>query len=84
MNIEKKINSQDILNAIDLNKINHSDKKKRGRPKKNLQSINPPNISKININNATDEMEEIILHLPITKSDIQVAGRHRNHIYPSK
>ena len=47
MNIEKKINSQDILNAIDLNKINFTDKKKRGRPKKSQQLINPT-ISKIN------------------------------------
>ena len=29
-----KINSQDILNAIDLNKIDCLVKKKRGRPKK--------------------------------------------------
>jgi len=70
MSIDKKINSQDILNAIDLNKINFTDKKKRGRPKKSQQLINPT-ISKINISNVTDEQEEIILHLPITKSDIQ-------------
>ena len=70
MNIENKINSQDILNAIDLNKINSSGQKKRGRPKKSQQMLNPP-VSKININNVSDELEEIILHLPITKLDIQ-------------
>jgi hypothetical protein len=31
---EIEINSQDILNAIDLNKINQNEKKRRGRPKK--------------------------------------------------
>ena len=71
MSVDKKINYQDILNAIDLNKINFTDKKKRGRPKKSQQLINPTSISKINISNVPDEQEEIILHLPITKSDIQ-------------
>jgi hypothetical protein len=71
MNLETKINSQEILNAIDLGKINLSDKKKRGRPKKSQQIINP-NSSKIKINDAIFEQEEIILHLPgISSSDIK-------------
>jgi len=70
MNIDRKINSQDILNAIDLNKINFSDKKKRGRPKKSQQLISP-SITKIKLNDSFTEQEEIILHLPISRSDIQ-------------
>jgi hypothetical protein len=71
MNIDKKINSQDILNAIDLNKINFSDKKKRGRPKKSQQIMNNNSMSKIKLNETFNELEEIILHLPISRSDIQ-------------
>ncbi len=70
MNIDNTINSEDILNAIDLNKINHIDKKKRGRPKKSQQLINPP-VSKMVINDIFNENEEIILHLPISHKDIQ-------------
>ena len=40
---ENKIDSQEILNAIDLGKINLTDKKKRGRPKKSQQIMNPSN-----------------------------------------
>ena len=72
MSLDKKINSQEILNAIDLGKINLSDKKKRGRPKKSQQLINPSSSSsKLKINDALFEQEEIILHLPISSSDIQ-------------
>ena len=71
MNLETKINSQEILNAIDLGKINLSDKKKRGRPKKSQQLLNPTS-SKIKINDVLFEQEEIILHLSgISSYDIQ-------------
>ena len=40
MSDTEKINSQDILNAIDLNKINQNEKKRRGRPKK-TQMLSP-------------------------------------------
>jgi hypothetical protein len=70
MSLENKINSQEILNAIDLGKINLTDKKKRGRPKKSQQIINPT-LSKVKINNVLFEQDEIILHLPISSSDIQ-------------
>ena len=70
MNLETKINSQEILNAIDLGKINLTDKKKRGRPKKSQQLINPTS-NKVKINNVMFEQDEIILHLPIFNSDIQ-------------
>lgn len=65
------MNAQDILNAIDLNKINLQEKKKRGRPKKSNQQIS--NVPKIrNLTNNDEEVEdEIILHLPISKKDIE-------------
>lgn len=75
---EKQINSQEILNAIDLGKINLTDKKKRGRPKKSQQIINPTS-SKIKINEVLFEQEEIILHLPgISSSDINVLKNTEN------
>lgn len=70
MSLEGNINSQEILNAIDLGKINFNDKKKRGRPKKTQQLINPI-INKTKINTSTFDQDEIILHLPISASDIQ-------------
>jgi hypothetical protein len=69
---ENKIDSQEILNAIDLGKINLTDKKKRGRPKKSQQIMNPSN-NKLKINNAIFEQDEIILHLPISSSDINLS-----------
>lgn len=66
-----KINSQDILNSIDLNKINQIEKKKRGRPKKTHQMLTSMPKLKINSGEEEDlEEEEIILHLPISKADI--------------
>jgi hypothetical protein len=66
------IQSQDILNAIDLNKINEVVKKKRGRPKKNESMMLSG--SKIKTNNNKElynlEEEEIILHLPLSKIDL--------------
>lgn len=69
-----KLNSEEVAKLIHMDKINNTEKKKRGRPKKNQQylSSNIPKI-KININeNDNQENEEIILHLPISKSDIQL------------
>jgi hypothetical protein len=66
-----EINSQDILNAIDLNKINQIEKKKRGRPKKTHQMMT--SIPKVKIQSGEEEdleEEEIILHLPISKAEI--------------
>lgn len=66
----EKINSQDILNAIDLNKLNQVEKKKRGRPKKAQQMMTSIPKIKQNISEKDDlEEEEIILHLPISKID---------------
>ena len=65
------INSQDILNAIDLSKINQVEKKKRGRPKKTQQMIS--SVPKLKIHSGEEENledEEIILHLPISKSEL--------------
>ena len=73
-NIENSINSQDILNSIDINMLNQNEKKKRGRPKKTSQMMST--IPKLKIssnicdNNENIEEEEIILHLPISKADI--------------
>ena len=78
MDNDKKINSEDILNAIDLNKIICADKKKRGRPKKNQQYINT-SISKIKIHEPFNEEEEIILHLPISNTDIE-SYKNKNKI----
>jgi hypothetical protein len=66
-----KINSQDILNSIDLNKINQIEKKKRGRPKKTQQMLT--SIPKLKIQSGEEEdleEEEIILHLPISKAEL--------------
>lgn len=66
-----EINNQDILNAIDLNKINQIEKKKRGRPKKTQQMMSiVPKVKNQSCDEEDLEEEEIILHLPISKSDI--------------
>jgi hypothetical protein len=64
------MNAQEILNSIDLNKINLQEKKKRGRPKKTSHQLST--IPKIKTSsNIEEEIEdEIILHLPLLKSDI--------------
>jgi hypothetical protein len=69
---KNNIDSQDILDAIDLNKINHVVKKKRGRPKKKelMLSSNPKIKSTTNKETFDLEEEEIILHLPLLKSDL--------------
>ena len=67
----EEINSQDILNSIDLNKINQNEKKKRGRPKKTHQMMSIMPKVKIPSNDEEDiEEEEIILHLPISKQEL--------------
>jgi hypothetical protein len=66
------LNTEDILNSIDLNKLN-MDKKRRGRPPKSSQHSsqvvnkfkNDKNISIIN------DHDEIILHLGISSNDIK-------------
>ena len=66
-----KINYQDILNSIDLNKINQIEKKKRGRPKKTQQMLT--SIPKFKIQEGEEEdleEDEIILHLPISKAEL--------------
>ena len=66
------MNREDILNSIDLNKINHNEKKKRGRPKKSHQVVNP-NLNKYKIDkniSSLNDQDEIILHLPLTSHDI--------------
>lgn len=66
-----KINSQDILNSIDLNKINQIEKKKRGRPKKTQQMMSSiPKVKLQSGENDDMEEEEIILHLPISKTEL--------------
>ncbi|AYV80284.1 MAG: hypothetical protein Gaeavirus25_3 [Gaeavirus sp.] len=62
--------SEDLLNSIDLNKLSYADKKKRGRPKKSQQLINPSN-PKSRVLDDQSEQDEIILHLPISRYDIQ-------------
>ena len=71
MDGNQSLNTQDILDSIDMNMINMTDKKKRGRPKKNNNIINT-NLTKIKLDNPlnNNEQEEIILHLPLTKNDI--------------
>ncbi len=72
MEDSEKFNSQDILNAIDLNKINQGEKKRRGRPPKREQMLSPNIKSKIPImDNEEQEEDEIILHLPISRDDIK-------------
>ncbi len=68
-----KIKPQDILNAIDLNKINQNEKKRRGRPKK-TQMLSPgPKIKQHNISDDEEQEEdEIILHLPLSKEDLKM------------
>ncbi len=71
MEDSNKFNSQDILNAIDLNKINQIEKKKRGRPKKTQQMLTSVPKLKVQQNEEENlEEEEIILHLPISKAEI--------------
>jgi len=67
-----EINSEDILNAIDLNKINQVEKKRRGRPrKKELMMISGTKVKSSNNKEIFNpEDEEIILHLPLSKEDL--------------
>jgi hypothetical protein len=69
--------SQDILDKVDMDKINMTDKKKRGRPKKSQQLTNPLT-NKIKINDVLFEHEEIILHLPISTNDIKYLKKKEN------
>lgn len=71
-NTNNEINSQDILDAIDLNKINHVVKKKRGRPKKKeLMMSSNSKVKSVNNKELYNlEEEEIILHLPLSKTDL--------------
>ena len=63
-----KISSNDILNAIDLDKIDTGkDKRKRGRPKK-AETVK--NISKVELSCVDDD--EIILRLPLTIDDLNI------------
>ena len=66
-------NSDDILNMVDTDKILNDIKKKRGRPKKNNQyNFNNMPKMKLTVNEFHNyEDDEIILHLPISKLDIQ-------------
>jgi len=61
------ISNNDILNEIDISKININDKKKRGRPRKN---INNGNNNKNKIYKTEIDNDEIILHLPISRKDL--------------
>lgn len=72
INTDKQINSQDILNAIDLNKINEVEKRRRGRPRKKDYQHTSLISKKPNSNNKPYnlENEEIILHLPLSKADL--------------
>ena len=66
-----QINSNDILNAIDLNKLNEVEKKRRGRPRKKDFTITPFKQKSSTKNETYDiEEEEIILHLPIPKTEL--------------
>lgn len=73
-NIEEpnhQINSTDILNAIDLNKLNDVEKKRRGRPRKKdftPTQFKPKSCTKNETYNI--EEEEIILHLPLSKIEL--------------
>lgn len=67
-----KIKPQDILNAIDVNKINQNEKKRRGRPKK-TQMISPNTKLKAPISDDEEqEEEEMILHLALSKEDLKM------------
>ena len=70
--VENNMNSQEILDALDLGKITLGDKKKRGRPKKSQQLVNLPT-NKVKINNTIFEQDEIILHLPLSTHDIETS-----------
>jgi hypothetical protein len=67
-----QIISKDILNAIDLNKINDVEKKRRGRPKKKDFTFPSNSKQKSNTNKEICDLEEeeIILHLPLSKADL--------------
>ena len=66
-NYENELSSDKIMKMIDVNAINSTDKKRRGRPKKT--SVN--DASSNNENNIVSDNEEIILHLNLTKQDIE-------------
>lgn len=68
----EQMNAEDILNKIDLNKINFTEKKKRGRPKKSTQILNDMSKIKLSKSNKKSDLEEeeIILHLPLNNNDL--------------
>ncbi len=68
------IDPKDILNAIDIDKLNEKKKNKRGRPRKDKTNYSSsPKVRLPTSDNKTDDEEddEIILHLPLTKEDIK-------------
>jgi hypothetical protein len=70
---DNEINSQDILDAFDLNKINQVLNKKRGRPKKKELILSSNSKIKSTSNKEIynlEEEEEIILHLPLSKTEL--------------
>jgi hypothetical protein len=68
--LESNVGKNDILKLLNVNNINSStDKRKRGRPKKNSQLTTDSKIKNI-FSNESDE-EEIILHLKLTKEEIK-------------
>jgi hypothetical protein len=73
------LNTEDILNSIDLNKLN-MDKKRRGRPPKSSQNGSQlVNRSKCDKNiSIVNDQDEIILHLGISSNDIK-NNKNRNN-----
>jgi len=73
------LNTEDILNSIDLNKLN-MDKKRRGRPPKSSQNGSQlVNRSKCDKNiSIVNDQDEIILHLGISSSDIKNNKNYSN------
>ena len=68
------LSSAKIMKLIDVNSINIVDKKRRGRPKKSSANESLNNID----NNLISENEEIILHLNLTKQDIETYKKNVN------
>ena len=61
MDVNQSLNTQDILDSIDINMINMNDKKKRGRPKKNNNIINT-NLTKIKLDNPSTTTNKMKLY----------------------
>ena len=78
MDANQSLNTQDILDSIDMNMINMNDKKKRGRPKKNNNIINT-NLTKIKLDNPSNNNEQEEITTPVDTNRYNLRRRNNTN-----